>query len=50
VSAFESTSASQLVRSDVVEDYNKAVELWHGCTHPSFADLRAMLTKVGGSV
>ena len=37
---------STLVRSDVVEEYNKAVELWQSCTHPSFPDLHAMLTRV----
>ena len=38
---------SSFVRSDVVEEYNKAVEMWFQCTHPSFDALRAMLSKVG---
>ncbi len=44
-SAFADASTA-LARSDVVEEYNKAVELWYSCTKPSFAALHAMLSKV----
>ena len=38
--------SAQLVRSDIVEEYNKAVEVWFSSTSPSFGELQRVLSKV----